>query len=53
MLPAVLQLFWDICFLWDGGVGGMKQYFCPGKHYYKDILVVSFKSLFMADFLPF
>lgn len=35
-------------------MGGMKQYFYPDKLYYKDILLVSFKSLFMAqNFCPF
>lgn len=32
----------------------MKQYFYPGKFYYKDVLLVSFKRLFMAqNFCPF
>lgn len=43
--PAVLQLLWGICFLG----GGIKQYFWPGQLYYEDILLVSFKSLFMAQ----
>lgn len=35
-------------------MGGLKQYFYPGKLYYKDILLVSFKRLFMAqNFCPF
>lgn len=30
-------------------MGGMRQYFYPGKLYYKDILIVSFESLFIAE----